>query len=141
MAVIGSANINDRSLNGNGDTELAAVICDDAGAAPTDIGQGVTVVTRQFARNLRMTLWRKHLGMLVDVQTTGVRKQSSSSGVDLEKPISTQSIAATKKISAANRLAYSDVFLHTARDSFGLLTDGQKAYTTYYHDQQTEQEV
>ena len=46
----------DRSLNGNGDTELAAVICDDAGAAPTDIGQGVKVVTRQFALNLRMTL-------------------------------------------------------------------------------------
>ena len=30
VAIIGSANINDRSLNDNGDTELAAVIVDHA---------------------------------------------------------------------------------------------------------------
>lgn len=63
VAIIGSANTNDRSLTGNGDSEIAAVIVDDEDVCFEDLGNGNKVHTRKFARDLRTALWRKHLGM------------------------------------------------------------------------------
>ncbi|WP_206076726.1 phospholipase D-like domain-containing protein [Pseudoduganella plicata] len=127
VAIIGSANINDRSLLGNGDTELAAVIVDEAEAKMTDVGGGIRLPTRKFARDLRMSQWRKHLGMLVDVKTTGVqRARTAPSGVDIEKPLSDSSITGIRRLSEANRNAYSEVFLHTPRDSHKTLTEGRE---------------
>lgn len=65
VAIIGSANCNDRSLEGNGDTEIAAVIV-DTDAELRDLGNGVKVVTRKFARELRIGLWKKFLGMSIE---------------------------------------------------------------------------
>jgi phospholipase D1/2 len=129
VAVIGSANINDRSLNGDGDTELAAVIVDDADAKLSDLGQGVKVITRRFAQELRMQLWRKHLGVLVDEpSTTGVKKSSVPLGVNLEKPVEASTIRAIQQLAAANRAAYNEVFTHTPRDSFKTMAEGRAAY-------------
>jgi phospholipase D1/2 len=67
VAIIGSANINDRSLTGNGDTEIAAIIVDTEGIELRDLGSStMKVQTRKFARELRQNLWRKHFGFLVD---------------------------------------------------------------------------
>jgi phospholipase D1/2 len=67
VAIIGSANINDRSLTGNGDTEIAAVIVDTEGVELRDLGSPtMKVQTRKFARELRQHLWSKHFGFLVD---------------------------------------------------------------------------
>lgn len=74
VAIIGSANINDRSLLGNGDTELAAVVVDTSSAGVTEVGAGVKVVTRKFARDLRVAIWEKHLGLRIDELTTGSQK-------------------------------------------------------------------
>jgi phospholipase D1/2 len=63
VAIIGSANTNDRSLTGNGDSEIAAVIVDSEDVRFEDLGNGNKVHTRKFARELRTALWRKHLGM------------------------------------------------------------------------------
>jgi phospholipase D1/2 len=129
VAVIGSANINDRSLNGDGDTELAAVIVDDAEAKLSDLGEGVKVVTRRFAQELRMQLWRKHLGVLVDESsTTGVKKSSVPPGVNLGKPLEATTIRAIQQLAAANRAAYNEVFTHTPRDSYKTMTEGRAAY-------------
>jgi phospholipase D1/2 len=128
VAIIGSANINDRSLNGNGDTELAAVIVDDAQAEYIDLGQGVSAATRKFARDLRIKLWKKHLGMLIDTSTTGVQKEGGSNGINLEKPLDKASIKGIQDISTANRSAYSKVFTHTPRNEFGTFLDGRKKY-------------
>ncbi|MEY4763523.1 MAG: hypothetical protein RI907_196 [Pseudomonadota bacterium] len=65
VAIIGTANTNDRSLSGNGDSEIAAVIVDNEGVEARDLGNGVKVSTRKFARELRQSLWRKHLGLMV----------------------------------------------------------------------------
>jgi phospholipase D1/2 len=66
VAIIGSANINDRSLTGNGDTEIAAVIVDTEGVELRDLGSPtLKVQTRKFARDLREHLWRKHFGFMV----------------------------------------------------------------------------
>lgn len=129
VAIIGSANINDRSLNGNGDTEIAAVVVDDAEAGMTDVGAGVKCITRKFARELRMQLWRKHFGMLVDQDTTGVQKQGCPDGVLIDRPLEPSSIQAIQKLAAANRAGYNEVFKHTPRDSFGTLTEGRKSYS------------
>lgn len=67
VAIIGSANINDRSLTGNGDSEIAAVIVDTEGVELRDLGSPtLKVQTRKFARELRKQLWRKHFGFLVE---------------------------------------------------------------------------
>lgn len=134
VAILGSANINDRSLNGNGDTELAAVIVDDAGASMSDVGQGIKVITRKFAKDLRMRLWEKHLGMSVDQQTTGVSKQSVPSGVKLDRPLDVGTIAGIQKIAASNRAAYNEVFTHTPRDTFKTMAEGRQAYKVHYKD-------
>jgi phospholipase D1/2 len=66
VAIIGSANINDRSLTGNGDSEIAAVIVDTEGVELRDLGSPtMKVQTRKFARELRKQLWMKHFGFLV----------------------------------------------------------------------------
>lgn len=63
VAIIGSANTNDRSLTGNGDTEIAAVIVDTADCKLENLGSPtLPVQTRGFARNLRRQLWSKHFG-------------------------------------------------------------------------------
>ena len=127
VAIIGSANINDRSLNGNGDTEIAAVVVDKAGARMTDMGQGVKVATRKFARDLRMNLWRKHLGMLVDETSTGVQKEAKApNGIDIEQPLSKASIDGMLALARKNALAYQHVFLHVPRDSHAKLTSGRE---------------
>lgn len=67
VAIVGSANINDRSLTGNGDTEIAAVVVDDAGVELRDLGNPqLKVVTRKFARELRRSLWEKHFGFALN---------------------------------------------------------------------------
>lgn len=67
VAIIGSANINDRSLTGNGDSEIAAVIVDTEGVELRDLGSPtLKVQTRKFARDLRKQLWRKHFGFMME---------------------------------------------------------------------------
>jgi len=129
VAVIGSANINDRSLLGNGDTELAAVIMDTQDAKMTAMGQGVSCVTRKFARELRISRWKKHLGMLIDEATTGVQKESSPPlGIHLERPLDKASIQGLQALAANNRKVYNLVFRHTPRNEFTTLLQGRKQY-------------
>lgn len=67
VAIVGSANINDRSLTGNGDTEIAAVVVDTEGVELRDLGSPtMTVQTRKFARELRRELWKKHFGFMIN---------------------------------------------------------------------------
>ncbi|HEY4317355.1 MAG TPA: phospholipase D-like domain-containing protein [Herbaspirillum sp.] len=127
VAIIGSANINDRSLNGNGDTELAAVVVDSAEAKMTDVGAGIKIVTRGFARELRMRQWKKHLGMLVDQNTTGVLKEPAAPhGISIEHPLAPASINGIFKLAHDNRSAYSEVFLSTPRNDYKTLSAGRE---------------
>ncbi len=126
VAIIGSANINDRSLNGNGDTELAAVVVDTADGNMTDVGGGIRIITRRFARELRIGQWKKHLGMLIEGPTTGVHKQlAAPNAIDLEKPLSPATILGLQTLASGNRQAYNDVFIHTPRDSYKTLAQGR----------------
>ena len=58
--ILGSANINDRSLLGSRDSEIAVVIKDGETLSSTMKGKSYTV--SRFAYSLRVYLWRVHLG-------------------------------------------------------------------------------
>ena len=67
VAIVGTANLNERSLSGTGDTEIAAVIVDTEDVRYEDLGNpGFKVHTRKFARELRKQLWKKHFGFSIE---------------------------------------------------------------------------
>ncbi|KAG8842781.1 Phospholipase D1, partial [Serendipita sp. 411] len=64
LAIIGSANINERSMRGDRDSELAAIIRDTDLIEGTMAGKPFKV--GRFAHTLRVRLMREHLGVDVD---------------------------------------------------------------------------
>jgi len=61
IAIIGSANINDRSLLGDRDSEIAVLVEDDE-LTPSKMA-GRPYMAGKFALSLRLSLWREHLGL------------------------------------------------------------------------------
>jgi phospholipase D1/2 len=61
-AIVGSANINDRSQLGNRDSELAVLVVDTDFSYEHIGSKDGPSVTRAFARKLRMAIWNKILG-------------------------------------------------------------------------------
>ena len=61
-ALIGSANINDRSLLGDRDSELAVLIADNNTLRADVNGKGSQREVRRFAHELRKDLWKKIFG-------------------------------------------------------------------------------
>lgn len=64
IAIIGSANINERSMLGNRDSEVAAIVRDTDTIMSTMAGHPYRV--GRFPHTLRLRLMREHLGMDVD---------------------------------------------------------------------------
>ncbi|ENB5758780.1 hypothetical protein PS031_00270 [Escherichia albertii] len=60
--LVGSANINERSLLGDRDSELAVLISDTAGKYNDIDGSGIPSPYRTFAHDLRKKIWTKLLG-------------------------------------------------------------------------------
>ncbi|KAI1468026.1 phospholipase D [Daldinia caldariorum] len=72
VALIGSANINERSMLGNRDSEVAAIVRDTEMMWSTMAGEAYRV--GRFAHTLRMRLMREHLGLDVDEITEEERQ-------------------------------------------------------------------
>lgn len=72
VAIIGSANINERSMRGSRDSEVAAIVRDSETIKTTM--NGVPVHVGKFAHTLRMRLMREHLGVAVDMLDAVERK-------------------------------------------------------------------
>lgn len=64
IAIIGSANINERSMNGDRDSEVAAIVRDTDTIMSTMAGMPYRV--GRFPHTLRVRLMREHLGLDVD---------------------------------------------------------------------------
>lgn len=62
IALIGSGNINDRSLTPQRDSEACVVV--DGGPTVASRMNGVAWQANSFAHTLRMRLWHEHLGLL-----------------------------------------------------------------------------
>merc|ERR1712032_879974 len=113
--VVGSANINDRSLCGNRDSELAAVIEDadawwhpgsqeDAGprvcGEPNDGGN-------RFATTLRIRIWAEFLGLPLPWEEAGLQEAASQA---LWDPVSDECWALWMGTARQNTEAFRDHF-------------------------------
>ncbi|KAK5987546.1 Phospholipase D1 [Cladobotryum mycophilum] len=80
VALIGSANINERSMVGSRDSECAAIVRDTDMIMSTMAGKPYAV--GRFAHTLRMRLMREHLGLDVDEILEQEREQELTSFED-----------------------------------------------------------
>ncbi|KAH9885156.1 phospholipase D [Xylariomycetidae sp. FL2044] len=83
VALIGSANINERSMLGNRDSETAAIVRDSEMMWSTMAGESYRV--GKFAHTLRMRLMREHLGLDVDEITEEERQAELSAEARYEE--------------------------------------------------------
>ncbi|MGO4416131.1 phospholipase [Cupriavidus sp. KB_39] len=106
LAILGSANINDRSLLGNRDSELAMMIHD---------GEGIKVLLdgkRQFSvsksvHNLRTRLWRKLFGLAGNCDAPATELAAL-----VTQPASSATWTALQKRAATNGSSYKQAFPH-----------------------------
>ncbi|WP_158697060.1 phospholipase D-like domain-containing protein [Cronobacter malonaticus] len=97
--LIGSANINDLSLDGDRDSELAVLISDTEHGYTDLDGSGNSVPYRNFARQLRQKAWRKWLG-----------SASGECAEVMNKPASPNSWKKIQMIAKYNAKIYEDIF-------------------------------
>lgn len=108
-ALLGSANINDRSLLGERDSELAVLVMDnDYGYA--DIGLGHPTLIRTFARDLRMKVWNKLFGI------TGQLRPAAHLQQAVEQPINPKSWQSVQKQATENAATYEKAFPFVRRN-------------------------
>lgn len=112
FVVLGSANINDRSLAGGRDSELALCLTDLAlQDAPLDGRRPVKV--RKLAHELRKDLWKKHFAL---AGGNGIVQPASELASRLDKPHDPATWAAIQSVAKANTAAYSAAFPWVPRD-------------------------
>lgn len=106
VAIVGSANINDRSLHGGRDSELAVCITDlETMRAPID-GKN-SLVVRTFAHELRKKLWSKHFALS---GSTDLVRPATELAALLDKPADAATWRAIQRVAAANASQYSQTF-------------------------------
>lgn len=104
--IMGSANINDRSLAGHRDSELAVYVQDRAVMPSMTHGKGSHV--RAFGHELRTALWRKHLAL--DIKGNAVIKPAESMRGLVDKPAASETVQAIQNIARNNQAAYERTF-------------------------------
>ncbi|WP_253907120.1 phospholipase D-like domain-containing protein [Herbaspirillum rubrisubalbicans] len=124
-ALFGSANINDRSLNGEGDSEIALLVTDQDVSKADLCGDGVKRPVRNFARKLRMDIWRKLFGIGLKPSAVGGVKPADHLLSAIEKPAAPASWRAIQKQAEENAAAYEAVFDYIPR-SWRYTAAGQK---------------
>jgi phospholipase D1/2 len=112
FALLGSANINDRSLLGERDSEIAVLVI-DTDASQCDVGTGGAKPVRAFARELRMGIWKKIFGITGNVRPASHLKQA------IEQPANPASWQAIQKQAKANAQAYEEAFPFVPRNWSG----------------------
>lgn len=122
-ALLGSANINDRSLLGGRDSELAVLISDNKTGEEDLVGDGKKRPVRNFARQLRMDVWNKIFGI-----TAGGNKAATELADAVKKPGAEKSWKKIREVAANNTKLYEAAFdfIPRNKDSFGSRDDGDK---------------
>ena len=106
LVIVGSANINDRSLNGGRDSELAVCMTDLATTtAPIDGKNQIPV--RKLAHEMRKNLWKKHFALS---GSTDIVKPASNLASLIDKPADPATWQAIQAVAKANATAYSQAF-------------------------------
>lgn len=112
VAVLGSANINDRSQLGDRDSELAVIVT-DASKVKVKLN-GVDAVDCSAAiHQLRRSLWEKHFGL-----KSRNRRASALAGTGiLDSPAAPATWKAIQRVSAKNAEAYENAFWFIPRSA------------------------
>jgi phospholipase D1/2 len=108
-ALLGSANINDRSLLGSRDSELAVLVVDGAASRADVNGKGSNQPVRKFARELRKSVWNKLFGITGGVRPATELKQA------VEQPGSPDSWKLIQRRAQANAEIYEAAFAWVPR--------------------------
>jgi phospholipase D1/2 len=111
IVIMGSANINDRSLKGQRDSELAVYIQDKA-IVKAPLNDKMTEVMK-FGHELRKALWHKHLGLTSG--GNGVNKPASALASMVEKPAAPETIKVIQALAAGNQAIYEKTFAFVPR--------------------------
>ncbi|CAI8009389.1 Phospholipase D2 [Geodia barretti] len=107
ITIIGSANVNDRSMTGERDSEVAIRFEDKEMIDGTMNGQPYQV--GKFSHSIRVHLFKEHLGLLPSQQKGGV--ESPSSDISVEDPASDEFYLNTwMKAAINNTQLYKQVF-------------------------------
>jgi phospholipase D1/2 len=109
-AVLGSANINDRSQLGDRDSELAITVYDTAVTHKPIDGTNAWPVSA-VVQKLRADLWRKHFGI-----TGGIRPATSLAGV-IDKPGEPGTWRAIQAVARENSRSYEQAFNFIPRNN------------------------
>jgi len=107
VAILGSANINDRSLQGERDSELAVIVRDSTPVKARLDGKHQHTVSKAV-HQLRVDLWKKHFGLAM----TGSSGVSPASGLaqHLEQPAAEETWRAVQQQAQENTELYNRAF-------------------------------
>ncbi|GAM91023.1 hypothetical protein ANO11243_090700 [Dothideomycetidae sp. 11243] len=94
-AIIGSANINERSLLGSRDSEVAALVIDQE-TLPSYM-DGKPYAVGVFPHTLRMRLMREHLGIDVDELYREEEDDDAADGASVMQPLNPQKVLHTSR--------------------------------------------
>ncbi|KAG0233301.1 hypothetical protein B0O80DRAFT_398425 [Mortierella sp. GBAus27b] len=111
IAIIGSANINERSMLGNRDSEIAAIVRDQDYIDSTMNGMPYKV--SRFAHTLRMNLMMEHLGLL------GHEHYSD----DMDSPDQELPFSEFDFVDPVHPAFYDDIWKHYAESNTGIYRD------------------
>ena len=109
--LVGSANINDRSLLGTRDSELAVLIVDAAHERLDICGNKKPQEVRQLAQTLRKAIWRKIFGM-----TGGERSAESELKTAIDEPANPKSWEKIQAVAQRNTELYEAAFKFIPRN-------------------------
>jgi len=112
FALIGSANINDRSLLGDRDSELAVLVMDLESTRKDFLGNGHPQPTRAFAHELRKGIWNKLFGISSGVRPADELKEA------IDKPGHPDSWRAIQAVAKRNSEHYEAVFKFIPRSNY-----------------------
>jgi len=105
-AIIGSANINDRSQTGKRDSEIAVMIMDDAQREKAVL-RDEAVDVHKVVRQLRMDLWKKHFALS---GTNGLVQPASEMAALIERPAASATIEKIQAFALTNAQRYHEAF-------------------------------
>lgn len=105
FALLGSANINDRSLLGSRDSELAVLIMDTDVDKADLCGDGKQRPTRGFARKLRQEVWNKLFGITAGGDRAAIELKQA-----VDSPGDPKSWEAIQQVAEANTKLYEAAF-------------------------------
>lgn len=108
VAILGSANINDRSQLGDRDSELAVIVRDDEALKVKLDGIHEGSVSANVHR-LRVRLWKKLFGLM------GGTHPATALAAVIEKPAAKDTWEAIQRVAQANALAYQKAFPFLAK--------------------------